>query len=210
MKKFLGFTMGITAMIAANSLSAGDLDAKFNAVLQSSFVSKNIATTDRLYSDGTNQACSEALGEPLDDLLEAKYQAENLSTIIYPTDGNYLGDWKKGEKIAQSGKGMTWRDKKIGINGGNCYNCHKIGPDEISYGTIGPSLESYGKNLGFTGANDAESQEILKEAWRKLYNAKYNNACSFMPRFGTNKILNTEQLKDIMALLFDPASPINQ
>jgi sulfur-oxidizing protein SoxX len=31
-----------------------------------------------------------------------------------------------------------------------------------------------------------------------------------MPRFGHRGILDEQQLKDLMALLFDPASPVNQ
>jgi hypothetical protein len=35
-------------------------------------------------------------------------------------------------------------------NGGNCYNCHQISKEEISFGTIGPSLYNYGKLRGVT------------------------------------------------------------
>ena len=37
---------------------------------------------------------------------------------------------------------MTWTDAAAATkaNGGNCYNCHQIDKEEISFGTIGPSL----------------------------------------------------------------------
>ena len=31
-----------------------------------------------------------------------------------------------------------------------------------------------------------------------------------MPRFGHAKLLNEQQLRDLMALLLDPRSPVNQ
>jgi L-cysteine S-thiosulfotransferase len=31
-----------------------------------------------------------------------------------------------------------------------------------------------------------------------------------MPRFGHFKLLNEKQMQDVMALLLDPASPVNQ
>ena len=34
--------------------------------------------------------------------------------------------------------------------------------------------------------------------------------CSNMPRFGHLKLLNEDQLRDIMALLLDPNSPVNK
>jgi L-cysteine S-thiosulfotransferase len=34
--------------------------------------------------------------------------------------------------------------------------------------------------------------------------------CSNMPRFGSNKVLDEQQIKDVMAYLFDPESPVNK
>jgi sulfur-oxidizing protein SoxX len=31
-----------------------------------------------------------------------------------------------------------------------------------------------------------------------------------MPRFGANKVLSEKQIKDLVAFLFDPESPINK
>ena len=44
----------------------------------------------------------------------------------------------------------------------------------------------------------------------KLWNAKAYNACSDMPRFGHAGILNEQQIRDVMALLLDPQSPVNK
>jgi sulfur-oxidizing protein SoxX len=50
----------------------------------------------------------------------------------------------------------------------------------------------------------------VKYTWGKIYNAKAFNACTNMPRFGHQGILTEAQMKDLMALLLDPSSPVNQ
>jgi sulfur-oxidizing protein SoxX len=89
------------------------------------------------------------------------------------------------------------------VNGGGCYNCHQLDPKELSYGNIGPSLAGYGKLRG-------NSEEALKYAWRQIWNSKSVNLCSSMPRFGDAGILTEQQIKDVMAYLFDPESPVNK
>ena len=74
---------------------------------------------------------------------------------------------------------------------------------ELSYGTIGPSLYQFGKLRGYT----AETQRY---AYGKIYNPDAYVACSNMPRFGHNGILTEQQIKDVTALLMDPASPVNR
>jgi sulfur-oxidizing protein SoxX len=130
-------------------------------------------------------------------------QNEQLATVKYPADGVLMGDWKKGESLAQSGRGFTWTDKPGLPVGGNCYNCHQISPKEISFGTIGPSLFQIGKIRGNT-------PEMQKYVYSKIYNAKGYNLCSDMPRFGHVGALTPEQIKDLVALLLDPESPVNK
>ena len=174
-------------------------------MMQSGFQSKGIATLDRLKQDGTQKLCSNPVLAESDKTaaLREKLQAENEATIKYPADGKYMGDWKSGEKIAQSGRGLTWTDKADTVNGGNCYNCHQITKKELSYGTIGPSLYNYGKLRG-------NSEEVVKYTWGKIYNAKATNLCSLMPRAGAMGILTESQIRDLVALLLDPESPVNQ
>ena len=189
-----------------------DYDALMAAMLKSSFRDQGIATVDRLQQDASNAECSIAAGKPLPDARARAIEAANLATIRLPADGRFIGDWKAGEALAQNGRGMTWTDPSAApsANGGNCYNCHQISKAEISYGTIGPSLYQYGKLRGVSDPASPASQPIVEYTWRKLYNAKANNACSGMPRFGHAGMLDDKQLKDIMALLLDPASPVNQ
>ncbi len=201
-------------VLAACSASAGgsNVDQLTADVVKSSFQAKGIATLDRLKQDDANRLCSEAdvAGKPLDEKMTKAVEEASMKTIKWPADGKYLGDWKVGEKVAQSGRGLSWSDKADADNGGNCYNCHQITKEEISFGTIGPSLYNYGKLRGVTDPNSAAGMEIVKYTWGKMWNARATNACSLMPRFGHNNILDEQQIKDVMALLLDPASPVNK
>jgi sulfur-oxidizing protein SoxX len=176
-------------------------------VMQSSFREQGIARLDRLTQDEVQQACSAE--QPPPPAVAKRLEAAQLATVKWPTDGVYLGDWKVGEALAQNGRGMTWSDPAGVPAGGNCYNCHQISKTEISYGTIGPSLYQYGKLRGVTDPADPKSAAIVQYTWGKLWNAKAYNACSGMPRFGHAGVLTAAQIKDLMALLLDPKSPVN-
>lgn len=196
----------------SSSPSGADYDKIADQVTQSSFQAKGQAGLDRLQQDDANRLCSAAdvAGQPLDDKTAQAIEAANLKTVKWPADGKFLGDWENGEKLAQSGRGLTWSDKAGSNNGGNCYNCHQITKEEISYGTIGPSLYHYGKLRGVTDPNSPAAKAVVEYTWVKLWNARAYNACSQMPRVGHNAILNEAELKDVMALLLDPASPANR
>jgi len=168
--------------------------------MQRDFHARGIAGMDRLKQDEVQAACNKYNDNPPKELA-AKLQSQQYAGVKWPQDGKYLGDWKSGEKIAQNGRGMAWNDK--GGVGGSCYNCHQIGPATTSFGTIGPSLYQFGKLRGY-------GTDIQRYAYAKIYNAKAYSACSQMPRFGHAGALTEAQIKDLTALLVDPASPVNQ
>jgi len=180
-------------------------DPKFNKMMKEGFRAEGIAGLDRIQQDETQKFCSDPVfaGSEKGQAMREKIQKINMDSIRQPSDGKYIGDWKKGEAIAQSGRGATWTDKADTPIGGGCYNCHQIDQKEISYGNIGPSLWNYGKNRGY-------SQEIITYTWNRINNSKAYNACSNMPRFAHFKLLNEKQIQDLMALLLDPQSPVNQ
>ncbi|WP_372659494.1 sulfur oxidation c-type cytochrome SoxX, partial [Hydrogenophaga sp.] len=192
--------------------SSADYDKIAAGVMKSSFEARGIAQLDRLQQDEANRACSaaEVAGKPLDEKSAKAIEAASMKTVKWPSDGQFLGDWKQGEKIAQSGKGLTWRDKLDGDNGGNCYNCHQISQEEISFGTLGPSLYNYGKLRGVTDPKSPASRAVVEYTWGKIWNSRATNACSQMPRVGHNGILDEKQIQHVMALLLDPASPVNK
>ena len=95
-------------------------------------------------------------------------------------------------------------------NAAQCYNCHEIDRKEISFGSIGPSLWNYGKIRGVKNVTDPSAAPIVQYTWGKLWNSKAYSACSNMPRFGHKDLLDEKQIADLMALLLDPKSPVNQ
>lgn len=210
----LCFTAGlVTVLLAgcASDPSPADFDKLASDITQRSFREQGIAKLDRLKQDASNQECStvDMTGKALPEALAKKIEESNLATVKKPADGQMIGDWKAGEAIAQNGRGGTWTDSATAVNGGGCYNCHQIGKAEISFGTIGPSLYNYGKLRGVKDPADPASKAIVDYTWGKLYNSKAYNACSNMPRFGSTGLLTEKQIKDLMALLLDPKSPIN-
>ncbi|WP_022979480.1 sulfur oxidation c-type cytochrome SoxX [Ideonella sp. B508-1] len=194
----------------ASAPTAAELDMQARAMIKSSFHAKGIAGMDRLDQDAVQAACSSPT--PPDEAVTRRIEAAEFAAIRWPEGGRYIGDWKVGEKLAQNGRGMTWSDASTdpATNGAQCYNCHQISKQEISYGTIGPSLYNYGKIRGVKDLSDPASAPIIQYTWGKLWDSKAYSACSTMPRFGHGKLLNEQQLRDVMALLLDPQSPVNQ
>jgi sulfur-oxidizing protein SoxX len=192
--------------------SSAELDKITADIVKASFRDQALVKTDRLIQDDANRECSAAdvAGKPIDEARGKAIEAANLKSIKWPSDGKFIGDWREGERIAQSGRGLTWTDDANQANGGNCYNCHKIDEKEISYGTIGPSLHNYGKIRGVTDPTSEASKGVVEYTWGKIWNSKAYNACSNMPRAGHLGILNEAQVRHVVGLLLDPKSPVNQ
>lgn len=217
MKKQYKITLSVLAAAAvvagcATAPESVDLDQLTAKIVKASFRDQGIVKASVLETDETNKLCSAAdvAGKPLDEKTAKAIEASNLKTIKWPANGKFLGDWKEGEKIAQSGRGLTWTDTADTPNGGNCYNCHQISKEEISFGTIGPSLYNFGKIRGVVDPNSPEAKPMVEYTWGKIWNSKAYNACSNMPRAGHMGILNESQVAHIVALLLDPKSPVNK
>ena len=206
---------GVALALAGCAVVPGsqELDRITELAVKAAFRTEGIANVERITAtDETNRVCSAAdvAGKPLAADLAKAIESANLKTIKWPTDGRFIGDWKEGEKIAQSGRGQTWTDDAKTVNGGNCYNCHQMDKKEISFGTIGPSLYNYGKLRGVADVSNPASKPIIEYTWGKIWNSKAYNACSNMPRAGHAGTLTEQQVRDLMALLLDPKSPVNQ
>ena len=192
-------------LVLASCASPGPTREETMQVVKSSFKERGIAKLDRLEQSDLQLACSEASlkNKDLPKDVRERLEKQQMTTIKYPADGKFLGDWKAGERVAQSGVGMQWSDNDKTVNGGNCYACHQLSPQEVSFGNIGPSLKHYGKLRG-------NSEAVVKYTWGKIWNTHAFNACSSMPRFGDAGILTEAQIRDVMALLLDPTSPVNK
>lgn len=200
--------MRLTAAILVLALSAAPAcaqavdPARADAAVKAAFPTAPADWVSRLNGDETMRQCSAARNNPSKEVAETIRKREQAS-IVYPPDNNFIGDWRKGETLAQSGYGLRFTDNPPRQpNGGNCYACHQLTKTELSYGTLGPSLSEYGKLRDY-------KPEAVKAAYEKIYNSHAILPCSTMPRFGTNKVLTVEQIKDAVALLMSPESPVN-
>ena len=244
--KYLGILAAAVVVILLTSCTSvlkiwGEPDSEENLRMQTlslvseSFESKGQASIERLNQDSTQKFCStqrdfknasaQAQSNSASALME-KIRLENLALIKPPSDSNYFGEFKRGEQIAQDGRGKTWTDRLESASGGNCYNCHRLSKNELSYGTLGPSLYQYGKLRGMNSlesflekSKDSATDPVIQYTWGVLMNSKAFNPCTVMPRFGVSlntqskehstPILTEQQIKDLMSLLLDPRSPVN-
>jgi len=188
------------AFLASGAVMADPTAREVTQVLQRDFHSRGQATMDRVEQDGLQRVCTET-GDKPPAAVAKQLEADQMKTIAFP-EGSLIGDWKRAQKLAQSGRGAMWSDKP-GDAGGSCYNCHQLSANEESYGTIGPSLLGFGKKRG-------SGTDMQRYVYGKIYNAKAYNACSQMPRLGYSGTLTEQQIKDLVAYLLDPASPVNQ
>ena len=202
----LAFTLAPLSLAAAQQRPPID-PARVDAVLKSAFPSFPAPPEvwqPRFVQDETMRVCTATGNLPPKSDADA-IQGRERSRIQYPPDGKFVGDWKRGEALAQSGFGLRFTDYPVNNrpNGGNCYGCHQITKEEVSHGTVGPSLLGYGRARNFSAAD-------AKTVYEKIYNPHAVYPCSLMPRFGTNGILTIEQIKDAVALLMSPESPVNK
>ena len=184
--------VGCVGLVHANDLSSS-LNAGFSAI--------NQVDLDRLEQDPLQAFCSKPREDAGDAAVAAELREVALASVVLPANGDYLGNWEQGQQVANNGKGLQYSDNPEEANGGNCYACHQLDPAEVAYGNLGPSLTNYGAR--------GQSDVMLQYTWTKLWNTHAYNVCSHMPRFGAQGILTEEQLKDVMAFLFDPDSPVN-
>jgi len=195
---------GIVVAGCATSMPPDEARSKATAMMKSSFKDSGQAKVTRIDQDDMQKNCSIYSGSsvmPKD--LAARLEKAQQAVIKYPSDGKLLGDWKAGERVAQSGVGMQFSDNPKNPAGGNCYACHQMTKAELSYGTIGPSLYNFAKLRGY-------GPDIQRYAYGKVYNSQAFSACSSMPRFGHAGILTEQQIKDVVALLKSPDSPVNK
>lgn len=195
-------TFVLCAPALAQDKSAKPSQATIEAYVKSTFGKAPAEWQARIAPDESLAACNVHRNQVSSADAEAITRRE-LARVSYPADGKFLGNWKEGYKVANNGRGGQFSDPPDTVSGGNCFACHQLDPKELSYGTLGPSLAAYGKDRKY----DAEA---IKDAYTKIYNSQAVVPCSNMPRFGTNRVLSEQQIKDVMAYLFDPESPVNK
>ena len=174
-----------------------------DAAVKASWTTADPGWLARLVQDETQAVCSRYRNAPPKAVTDA-ILARERAAIVYPADGNVMGDWKNGQVLAQSGYGARFTDiPPRAENGGNCYACHQLDATELSFGTLGPSLLNYGRDRKYTAAE-------AKAVYERIYNPQATIACANMPRLGASKFLTVEQIKDLVAFVMSPESPVNQ
>lgn len=192
----------VLSLAASSQAPAADV-AKVDAAIVAAFPTVPADWRSRFDQDDTMKQCSASENSPAPKVAD-EITTREKARIEYPADGKLLGDWKSGEKIAQSGYGLRFTDIPARQpTGGNCYACHQLTRAEVSYGTVGPTLLGYGRTRSFSEAD-------TKAVYEKIYDAQASYACSNMPRFGVNRVLTIEQIKDLVALVMSPDSPVNK
>ncbi len=197
----LALSLGLAGTAFAQDAKPQVDAAKLEAITKAMWPKTPQGWENRISFDETQKLCSQYRNDLPNDLFE-KVRQQEIATVKFPADGNVIGDWKAGKRIANDGRGGTFTDQPM-TNGANCYACHQMDLAELSYGTLGPSLHLYGKNRGF-------KPEEAKATYAKIYNSMSVMPCSMMPRFGYHGFLTEQQMKDVTALLFDPESPVNK
>jgi len=206
MKAAIMLIAGVSVLAGcATQLSESERQVRAERMLKEGFSKGNKEIAARVVQQDEVQALCSKYPREVPKEIASRIEKSQQATIRHPASGNLMGDWREGEKIAQDGWGLRFTDtgqpnKK---NGGNCYACHQLAPQELSYGTLGPSLYQFGKLRGYT-------DEMRKYAYDKIYNAAAFAACTTMPRFGHKGILTEQQIRDVVALLMDPNSPVNK
>lgn len=201
---------GLSALVAISFAVApvsaeGVSEAKMKAVIDAAFPNLPPDLQKRVDQDETQATCSKYRNLPPEDVAD-KLLAREQANIVYPADGELMGDWKVALKESNNGFGWRMRDdpvKRKQVVGGNCYACHQLTKEEVAYGNLGPSLLGYGKDRKL-------DKETIKATYDKIYSAQSVLACSNMPRFGVTGFLTPKQIRDYVAMLLDPESSINK
>jgi sulfur-oxidizing protein SoxX len=206
MKRTLMLLAGMAVLAGcASLLSESEVQRRAEQVFKEGFSKGNQQMAARVMKQDEVQMLCSKYPRDLPKEIASRIEDSQRLTIKYPASGKLMGDWREGEKIAQDGWGLRFTDtvQPDRQNGGNCYACHQLAPQELSYGTVGSSLYRFGTLRG-------NSAEMQKYTFGKIFNSNAYSACSNMPRFGHNGILTEQQIMDVVALLLDPDSPVNK
>ena len=187
----------------ATALDDAEMAARAETVFGAAFAGGDPQILARVeIQDEAQRLCSQYRNTPPPEIMRQIEQAQRAA-IRYPVSGRLMGSWREGKKISEDTSGMRYGDPAGRPNGGNCYACHQLAPQELAYGTVGPSLTGYGAVRG-------AGQAMQRYTYERIYNSQAFSTCSAMPRFGHNGVLTPEQIAHLVAFLLDAESPVNR
>jgi sulfur-oxidizing protein SoxX len=111
--------IAVATLMATPALAQQKPDpASLDAMIKAAFPGAPPDWQSRFVGDETMKECSDTHNIPSKAMAEA-IQKREKAKIKYPDDGKFMGDWKKGEKLAQSGYGLRFSDyPPKNVNGG--------------------------------------------------------------------------------------------
>ena len=118
------FVLAGTPSLAQQNAAADA--SKADAAIAAAFPTAPAEWRPRFDQDETMKQCSLHRNLPPKNVAD-EIQKREKARIEYPADGKLMGDWKAGERVAQSGYGLRFSDyPPRQANGGNCYACHQL------------------------------------------------------------------------------------
>ena len=99
----------VTCLALYLLIPAGSGVASVESAIKSGWTTATPEWQARLLQDETQKVCSQYRNAPPKAVADAILAREKAS-IVYPADGKLMGDWKKGQALAQSGYGGRFTD----------------------------------------------------------------------------------------------------
>ena len=168
------------AAVLALAVLAGCAQAPATVAAAATAVPVGAAPAPRTQPPGPRPRASPAQGFAAFPCLSYTLPCGKVATrkpVAKPLEGPLAGDAARGMRIAHA------RDK------GNCLACHVM-KGGTQPGSRGPDLSHYGS----TGRSDAET-------FTAVYDMRTRIPDTLMPPFGTNGILDDQELRDVVAYL---------
>ena len=149
------------------------------------------------------RCCSQYRNVPPKAVADA-IVAREKAAIVYPADGKLMGDWKKGEKLAQSGYGWRFTDYPPRAAERRQLLCL-------------PPARRQGAELRHAGAEPAGVRQDPQDSPRPTSRPSTSGSTTRMPRSRARtcpawgqQVPYVDQIKDLVAYVMSPESPVNK
>jgi sulfur-oxidizing protein SoxX len=176
---------------------------------KAAFRDQGIAKVDRIQQDLGQKACSSDQPPPTRGQADRGRVAGHVK---WPAGGQYLGDWREGEKLAQNGRGMTWTDS-LRRHQGQRRPVLQLPPDRQGRDQL-RHHRPQPVQLRQDPRRDRPGYARPAPPSCSTPGASCGTARPTRPaptcRASATWAADENQLRHVMALLLDPKSPVNQ
>lgn len=180
----------LAMVIGAHQSASHPLDP-IEAAIRAGWQHDTAGASPWVAQDRTQRECTRHDSRPPDREAVAIMERE-WASIVFPVGGLDAGDWQRGAVLARGTAAAS----------SPCLACHRLDARDVGPARSGPDL------IGYARAR-AATHDHGKLVYEQIYNSNAVVACSSMPRFGAHKVLTPEQIRDIVAFLLAPESPVN-